>query len=186
MKLSSILAIVAGSSVISALVTIAVETLRRRFASQRHDDHLAMKIAFLVEDYAIDCAHALADHDTAIQSSGAAGKHLGSPPKMASLPDDDYSSFEQNLLAKLLDFPQRVRMAVDEVEFDFGVVGQESAQETAYKRTVELAQLALSIGDSLRAKYKLPRRDLVYGQFSIRKMIADESKKLLDSNDDQT
>ena len=177
----TLVSIVAGSSVISAVVTIGVDTYRRQRTSKRHNSLLAMQLAFLFEDYAINCASALSDHDMADQSQGAAGKNLQSIPTLLLLPEEDYKEFDQEMLAQVLDFPQRIRMADEEAGFYFEVEGEESALACNYRSTVTLAARALDIGAAMRRAYNLPQRNLVYGKFDVREYLEEEAKKIATS-----
>lgn len=167
MELPELITIVAGSSLVSALVTLGVDARRRARASRQNNILLALRLAFLLEGYTVKSVSILSDHDLASQTDGHLGKHIGAVPDMPPLPDDDYRTFGQELLSQLLEFPQRIDMAKDEAAFCFDIDGNIEAVESMRKNTASLAQSALDLSRKLRQEYKLPKRDLVIGKFDV-------------------
>ncbi len=178
MDLIGIVAIVLGSSVTSAIVTLMVDAKRRQRSEHHHNSYLALRIAFVLENYAIRCADMMSEHQFAEDSDGQGREFMTNIPDLESPPDGEYRSFDQSILSEVLDFPQRIAMAKAEARSAFEVVGGEEATENTYKSVVDLAAHALSVGAKIRTRYACPERKLEYGGFNVRGYVMEAARKL--------
>ncbi|MCB2141167.1 hypothetical protein KQH27_00500 [bacterium] len=173
----SIITIVLGSSVLGTALTSLFSWISQKRTSVRHNSFLALTISHLFEEYAHTCLTLVSEDDLYFSSGGHAGSPMGTPPKPFKLPEESYRDFDIKLLDRILEFPQKVLFGIDEVGFMATVADEDEANATAHRNAINLAIQALSLADSLRKKYNLPKRDLKFGTWDLR----DELKKQMKS-----
>lgn len=167
----SVLTIILGSSVLGALLTNLSSWIVSSRERKRHNQFLALTLAHALEKYSYDCMNAIEDHDLYQQSGGNEGNTLGYPPEVMKLPDEQFRDFDLALLDAVLDFPQRIAFAREEVRFLADVADDDSVSEKAYQNTIRLASEAVALATRLRARYGLARRDLNFGEYDLRQLI---------------
>lgn len=142
--------------------------------------YLALRLAFIFEGYAIDCADKAADHEVAYDSDQAAGCFIGKVPELTLIPlEEGYKLLDLSLLNDILDFPQRCDMANKNAMFWDDVVGdRDSCTNALAQNTIEMGARAMDIGKQLREKYDLSSRNLSYGEFDMAEFLQKELKKL--------
>jgi len=170
----TVITIVLGSSVLGAIINSIISLVFARRERDRHNCYIALILAHDFEQYAHHCFNIVCDDELHESSGGHAGKPLDYPPEPKKLPEENYRNFDIKLLDTIIEFPQKVAFAKDEVVFLFEVNNDEDAHETSCENTIKLASIALNIADRLRQKYSLPARDLKFGEFDLRKALNDK------------
>jgi hypothetical protein len=166
----SVLTIILGSSLLGAILTNLSHWIGSSSQRKRHNQFLALTLAHALEKYSYDCMNAVVDHDLHQQSGGNAGKALGYPPEAMELPDETFKDFDLALLDAVLDFPQRVAFATEEVRF-LGDVADDEASSKSCQNTIKLASEAVALATRLRMRYGLAHRDLNFGEYDLRQFI---------------
>ena len=133
---------------------------------------MALRIAFLFEGYAIDCASQLSDHGMYTSSQGAAGRTMAQIPKPPGLPESGfYEYLNSETLNRIFSLPQNCAMAQD-VASSLGEVADDDAYLAEIKEsTVKLALEAASISRRLRSDHSLVDRRLEYGEWDVDKFL---------------
>lgn len=151
--------------------------MRRERSSERLE---ALTAAVALEGYALTCADRVADHETAIGSDGHAGSFLGTVP---ALPDIRIvAAFLKRERAEIANqlalFPQEVKQAEQAASFWWDVVGDmECARNEAVAQTASVGLDALQLAQSLRVKFELPCRDLVFGEYNVMETLQKHAKE---------
>jgi hypothetical protein len=82
-----------GSGLVAALITQCVawvrETRKDKESTKREATYLAIRLAVILERFALDCANGIADQEMYTQSEGHAGAYHHQLPELASYPDED-------------------------------------------------------------------------------------------------
>ena len=172
----TITTIVLGSSFLGAVLTNLAGWAIRRAERFRQANYLGLHLAYVFESFAYTCLSAVEDHDTAESSDGHAGGYIKKIPEFPRLPDFDYRDFDLSILDKVFDFPQQVSFA--NLLFEFEVLDGEDAVEEGYKSSLKLAQDSLSIADRIRSRYKLTKRALEFGDYSVRQRLKEKATRV--------
>ncbi len=167
MDWKTIVPLVLGSSLLSALITYFLNFLMKEKETRKHNSYVALVIAHDLENYALECGSIVSDHDMLEDSRGAAGKLAHEPPSSFNIPKQDYRSFDHNILDRLLTFPKQIKSAKSHIDFDYGLVSDEEASETAHKEILGLGLEALSLSRTLRKRYGLAKNSPKLGVLDL-------------------
>ena len=192
-------AVFLGSGVATAGVTIF---LQQRFKKQQKLEgeqsvvkYLALRLVFLFEGYAVQCADKISDHHTAESSTSPeywytgksgpeAGAFIGEVPKISPFPselEEGYKLLDKDILNDIFDFPQRCILANKDAMFWWDIVGErECCANALAQNTIDMGARAMDIGKRLRKKYDLAARQLGYEEFDMEKFLKEELVKLKD------
>ena len=177
MDTSTVLTIILGSSLLSAVLTNVVSVLKSKNETKSRVNHVALNIAHMLEKYTYDCMSALDDHCNAKSSNGNIGDLLSKIPIFPELPDYDYKNFDLHLLDRIFDFQQQVIFASQSLSFSFDVLDGEEACDHGYDLCLKLAINSLCLADCIRKKYRFKYRDLSFGDYSIRDRLKEKTAK---------
>lgn len=149
--LASLLGAVVGTSLTHYLVA------RREAAKIARDlKYLALRIAFLLEQYAVACASILQDGKNYDVSDGALGARLNKLPELAAFPQDgDYSAFERLLLTEVLSFRLKVESANSSVAFEQSLYGDHAGHGACQVVCLRMGFEAIKLADAVRNAYDL-------------------------------
>ncbi|MEI9889108.1 MAG: hypothetical protein WDN08_21905 [Rhizomicrobium sp.] len=178
--LQSFLTVVLGSGAAFTIAQIVLDFRRHRRKRRDSVEYLALRLAFVLEGYAIACAEKQSDHSTAVEHDGQAGRLLGSVPEVPALPESDaYQFLDRSILNSVLDFPQRVVMADRFAAFWWDTVGDlDSFRSEIGSQTIRMGHLAAVLAKRVRTTYRIQGRPLVLGTWDIGKYLEDEVRKL--------
>jgi hypothetical protein len=178
--IANFVTVVLGSGAAIAITRLVFDY--RREKRQRNDatKFLAVRLAFHLEAYAVECAGQSSDHDTAIEHQGHAGQLIGAVPQPGPFPESDaYQYLAGALLNEVLDFPQRCKMAQRAAMFWWDMLGDKDATDGAMgENTVRMGSLALDIARRIRQAHRLGPRDLTFGQWNIDEYFSGALKKV--------
>jgi hypothetical protein len=94
------------------------ESQRDRASTERDARYLAIRLAVMLEEYAIRCADQIADNDMFRGAEGYAGKRWGSLPDLPPYPDeDDWRALGPDLLSRVLTFRNERTLGDNKIEF---------------------------------------------------------------------
>lgn len=139
---------------------------------------MALNLAHLFEKYAYVCLSAVESHDNAESSGEQVGAYIKKVPDFPELPDYEYQVFDLVLLDKVFDFPQQINFAAEGLSSAFEVLDGEDALCEGCMSCLKLASEALVIADEVRQRYKLKRRSLSFGRYSVRRQISEKVSKM--------
>jgi hypothetical protein len=170
---ATIATIVLGSSFLGAVFTNLSGLLIRYREHTRQANYVGLHLAYVFETFAYTCLSAAEDNDTAKSSGGHVGNYIKNVPAFPELPDFDYRYLDLGILDSVYDFPGQVLFANASMSFAWQVLDDEELMEEGYKTTLKLAQDSLFIADRIRDRYKLPKRGLEFGGYSVRERIVE-------------
>ena len=167
-----------GASV--ALVSLGLENWRHRRSRKDRIRHLALRIVFSLEGYAIECGEKLNDHMLATDNDGHAGTYMVTVPQPPAFPDSlDYALIKSDILEAILDFPQRCTMAGREPAFWWDVIADiDCVRNAAAENTIKMGEHAIRLALQIRKEYKLPQRDLTFGKWNIAEFFEREFSRI--------
>lgn len=171
-----------GSGASFTLISLLFEHRKHRRERIESVSFLALRLAVLLEGYALRCVDEASDHSIAKGSGGHAGTLLGAVPITPTLPDSDsYRLLDKALLHLVLEFPQRRDIAQQEADFWSNVVGDRDCYlNTAWQNTLLIGAHSLDVARRLRDSHSLPRRSLTFGQGrDLGKHLAEQVQSIL-------
>ena len=170
--------------VTSALVATVAGAAINAWLEARKDKHStrfeALSVAVSLEGYAINCADLLSDHSLAISSAGHAGSYMG---RLPTLPDLSLTAgFLKPNKAKVADslmaFPQEVRQADQVTAFLWDVTTDiEAVRESSADQAAKMGLKALELANDIRSAFRLPKRELAFGEYDIHKLLKEVLQK---------
>ena len=158
------------ATVAGAAINAWLESRKSKHAT-RFD---ALSAAVTLEGYALTCADKISDHDLALSSDGCAGSYLSSVPDLPELQVVvGYLHPKKAAVAnQLMIFPQEIKQADQYIAFWWDVttdVGQ--VRNAAVEQVAIIGLRALDLAKDIRHAFKLPDRNLVFGNFDVRKTL---------------
>lgn len=93
------------------------------------------------------------------------------------LPKFDYLVLAPDIIDEVFDFPQQVCFASECFTSSFDFLDGEDAIEEGYRSSLKLAQRSLDLADKIRNKYRLEKRKLKFGEYSVRTRISEKLQK---------
>lgn len=172
--MTEILPVAATSAVVATLVGFFLNLLRESVIAHRSSRLDALRVAVLLEGYAIQCADAISDHDLAVDSGGHAGLLMGAVPKPPGIElNVGLLQPRRGAIAnRLAVFTQEALQADQSAAFWWEVVGDhEAARNAARHECACLGLRGLSLAADLRSVFKLPKRKLIFGTYDISVML---------------
>ena len=101
-------------------VTVLFGYIKDRRKTQLDVKHLAIELAYLLEEYAINCCELASQHDLAEQSAGHAGQFHGQIPKLPDYPESGaFKNLDLDLLNSLYALPQRILIDNQQLKISF-------------------------------------------------------------------
>ncbi|KRR14596.1 hypothetical protein CQ12_10715 [Bradyrhizobium jicamae] len=177
--LSTVWKAAVGAGIGTAAVQGGVALYRDRTQKNEKAAYLALRLAVLLEGYASKCCDFYFDNLNAAEPQDEPYPAWRTDlPEMPELPDDTeaWRAMDKKLLAKCLEFPNRVRASQNAIEScaeytmdDLGV----TLDEQASARGVEACEIAAS----LRSTYKLGRAEPVFDYYSRLLQVLKTSKQ---------
>ncbi len=166
MEASTIIQIVLGSSLVSALTSQAIQFWQKKNEITKIREFAALNLSHQLEDYAFECMERFSDDDLATQSKGAADEWADIPD--FSLPKDDFSKFPIDLADALFALPKEIKSVKKEVEFLNGTVGDlDEARRVTTRGLIRFGIKSLKLSERVRDIYDLPARKAPYGSGTL-------------------
>ena len=132
--------------------------LKERSTSKRDARYIALRVAIVLETFALECAHVISDHNMHETSGGHAGQRHAGLPELQSYPSDlEWKALQQNLAARALSLPIEVKSAERSVAFMWDVTAdQDSAMDSCSEGAARCGLLAWKLAADLRQSYGYP------------------------------
>jgi hypothetical protein len=156
-----IVTIILGSGAASVVLQRVFEGFRDTKKRKEATKYLALRLAFLFEGYAIDCASKISDHQMYTDSHGAAGGTMAKIPEPPGLPESSsYEFLKSEMLNRVFAFPQTCKIAQDTVTFVAEVHDEDEFWRAVEEETIKIVSEAIDIGRELRRNHGLIERQL--------------------------
>lgn len=162
--LFSIFAAIITSGIISTLI----EHHRHRKRERRSVRNLAVRIAHLLENVALDCAGGLEDYRNHCSSNGAIGRNSIKIPDSPTLPEEDsLRLLSPSSLDEIFALSRIKRRADSAAELDRDLGAFDDIGHTLAPYAIQIAFAAAKISQSLRKEYKLKKHALHFGDYTL-------------------
>lgn len=153
-----IITLVAGSSVLAAILTQLLAALQEHLRRRRAASFLAIRMATILEKFAEACMSIIGDFDTFEQSFGAAGARTTKLPNLEAFPDDadGWRALPTSLTANALSFPNHVAAGQERISFTWSVADEHSAWDDCKDECTKLGLAAWEMAHALRLQFSFP------------------------------
>lgn len=148
---------VTGGGIIASAITLVVSSHRQSKDLERDARHLANRLVYLYETFALDCAdvpqkNAEVFRDDPYDSSGTVGL-----PELPDLPEDDagWRAIEQAIAIDARMFPQKLNHAHGVISADAEHGDADDVEATINRQAVLLGTQARELSSRIRHRYKL-------------------------------
>ena len=160
MMWSSVLSLI-GTSTVAALVASLVSHFlagrRDKQARERDATYLAIRLAVILEGYALACHELLSDNDLHSSSGGEAGKQRSKLPDLPPYPDDaDWKSLETALASRALLFRNELWISDRSITFWLDIE-PEYLLPTCNQEAAIRGYQAWCLAENLRDQYRIER-----------------------------
>lgn len=172
LQLIATTAISSGAAV--ALVEFLLHRYRENKDKQRHTKFLALEVCVCLERYAVQTADAISDeNEVQVAPDRYVRGLISQVPILPELPNSEhYDKFDLDLLGRIYELPDKIALANGMVNFIASIDDHAVAMSQATTEACSIATSALDLASEIRAKYSLPARDLVYGDYDVRSVLA--------------
>ena len=165
----------------SATLTLGGGALLARRKDKTSARYLAMRIAVLLEGYAITCAESLSDWDLYFSSGGHAGSMMDGIPDIPEYPDEEgWSALKPALLERALTLRNQVRIGRRSVSSfaEFEMDPDDIAHHSAGHLGV-CGYRAWSLAKDLRAEYRVQPLDLTSTSWDIAPFLRENHDRIV-------
>jgi hypothetical protein len=152
-----LLGLVAGSSVLAALVNQGITIVRERLARRDDAKLSALYLSLLLREYANECASTISDMETYIASEGSAGQPRGNMEPVPAFPDEiDWKALGIGTTQEAMLFRVRVEAARGMIT-DVHEFGDDDDVVTAVvEQSAKFGLLALATAQAISRDHALP------------------------------
>jgi hypothetical protein len=150
-----IIALVASSSVIAAMVTQFVGWARDAFKAKKNHDFAKVYLIAALQRYANEASNAISDSENYDSSDGEVGRPVGNVPELDAYPDTvDWHSLGAKTTQEMLAFQVDIEAIRAAIAFEWEVVGDEDFVIPNVRKKTALAGLrALQLVAKLESEY---------------------------------
>ncbi|WP_419784833.1 hypothetical protein [Pseudodesulfovibrio sp.] len=187
-SLTSVITVVGSTGVLSALCTHFFGMFRdwRKDKKEhaRRASYAALRLAVLLETYAIECARRIEEVKMSLASNGSYGELHGRLPKIPPYPDEiDWKSLDSFLVDEVLSFPNQILVSNDittSVAEDFFPEEPEEATAECLMHCGYRGVQAWKISTQLRKRYGLKSRNVLSDSWNMLQCLEVEEAKYHD------
>ncbi len=158
---SSVLSLIGTSTVAALVATIVTHILagrRDKQARKRDATYLAIRLAVILESYALACHELLSDNDLHSSSGGEAGKQRSELPDLPPYPDDaDWKSLETALASRALLFRNELWISDRSIAFWLDIDPEENLLPACNQEAATRGYQAWCLAENLRDQYRIER-----------------------------
>jgi len=149
-----------GAGIVTTLLGQCIEWLREAGADKRKTSRIArysaVRIAVVLEQFAIHCAELISNRKLYYSTGGAAGKVDTKIPALLPYPDDvGWNALEISWVARALMLRNEIMMAQQEIDFWYDL-DWEAMPDTVDMQSGKCGYLAWRLAADLREYYRLP------------------------------
>ena len=166
----------------SGVTTVALSATFNHFSKKKEENvriqHLALKLAFLFERYAIEANERISQYQFELDAYPNMGEPTMGLPDMSQLPESaDYDLLPASIYNEIQDFMDWIGWKRSEANFRHNVEGRLSGYDQSRLSTAQLGEMALKIADQVRSLTDTNARTLVFDDANIRKLLKSEVSK---------
>lgn len=147
---------------------------------QRSDaSYLGLRIAVILEKFAIDCVDRIGDNQMHRDSGGHAGRSYTTLPELPEYPDDlAWKSIDQDLAARALTFRNELTLSDSYLSFSWDVE-PEDAPHACSLQCGRCGHLAWEVAVEIRKRYSLPAFEPSRAGWNIDSVLKEKHDKAL-------
>ena len=161
MTATEFLAVIFGSGVVATAVTIGAEWIREERTEKRDLRYLAMRVAVILEKFAIDCSNLVVENEAYDTSDGEAGSFSSKLPDLPPFPTDaDWKSVDPVLASRVLSLQNEVYLTQFSVSDVWGVHEPDEIGKIVNGQAGKCGAKAFGLAHALRTAANLPAADL--------------------------
>ena len=135
------------------------ESRGEKHLQQRNATYLAIRLAVILEKFALDCTDTIADYDMYTSSGGHAGSAATKLPELSEYPDeDDWKLLNSGLLARTLTLRNEIILSSRSINFWYEI-DDECVPQECKQQTGKCGYIAWEIAEELRKAYSLGKFD---------------------------
>lgn len=173
--IATILTSAAVATVVGAAINAWLESRKTKTATKLD----ALTAAVALEGHALKCAEKISDHELAVDSAGNAGSPIGGLPQLQQL--TVVAGFlrpkKASVADRLMTFPQELAQAEQKIHFWWSVTGdRDNTSNVAVEQHAMIGLKALELAEDLRKEFSLPARELKFGKFDAKAVLAENAK----------
>jgi len=160
MDILTVVLAVLGTSIFTGLATAMFNEFfvhyRERAALTRDARYLAIRLAVIAEQFAIECADRIASQQMHRQSGGGAGQSHGAVPELPSYPDQaKWETLDAGLLARALSLRNELPLSDKAIAF-WADVDRECIPKECDQQCGKCGYMAWELAVDIRAHYGFP------------------------------
>ena len=174
-----IVTLVAGSSVLAAVVTQGVSWLRDHMKSRSNREFAKVYLVAALEGYAAEASNAISDSENYETSDGQIGRPVGNIPMLDGFPDTiDWHSLGPDTTKQMLSFQVDIESVRASIAFEWDVVGDEDLIVPKVREKTALVGLkALQLAAALQAQHEGAPIDLSNPDWSVKSALQADLEK---------
>jgi hypothetical protein len=131
---------------------------KERSEQVRSATYLALRVSVILEQFSLNCAHALDEIETHDSSGGTAGQKHRKLPTLEAFPTDlDWKSLAPRLASRVLTMQNELELAARQIRTVWDVTADEDAADEACGDAIGVSGFrAWDLAKNLRRDYRLP------------------------------
>jgi hypothetical protein len=163
-------------------LTSTIENRRSKQSAERDARYLAVRVAIILECFAIECAEQVSESSLHERSKGAAGSTYKTTPQLQQLPENaEWKLLEPNLLARVLSFQVELRLAEGTLTH-MSAVEPDCTDLACRLQSGKCGYIAWQIAEDLRRYYSLPTFDPFHTAWDVVGALKVEHDEVMDFN----
>lgn len=174
-----IVTLVAGSSVLAAVVTQGVSWLRDHMKSKSNREFATVYLVAALEGYAAEASNAISDSENYETSDGQIGRPVSNIPALDTFPDAiDWRALGPETTKQMLSFQVNLESVRASIAFDWDVVGDDDLIVPRVREKTALVGLkALQLAAALQGQHNGEPIDLANPDWSVKSALQDDLAK---------
>jgi hypothetical protein len=159
-----------------------LEGRKERRSVRRDSRYLAIRLAVILERFAIDCADIIAENNSFLTPNGFLGRRDSQLPTLQEYPSDiDWRSFEPELSVRIFSLPNEVSVSQGVISFaDRLAGGPDGSPSDTTNQAGLCGHRALHIANDLRERYQLPPFRMAWPQWDVPTILKEAHDKALE------
>lgn len=149
-----------GGALVGGLINQGFQWLRDDRSANLHRQYAAIRVAVILEAFALECAKFITENDRHISSNGEDGASHTEMPQLIEYPKDlEWKLLDSDLLAQVLVLPNELIIGNRRIvsgDEAWGRGDEDLPQTMCSEECTTLGRRARQLASELRSKYKLP------------------------------
>lgn len=155
----AVLLAVLSTSFFTGLATAILNQIYAGRASTRDAKYLAIRIAVILESFAIECAEQISTQQMYNQTGGGSGRLYGTVPALSPFPDEaKWESLDGDLLARALSLRNELPLSDRKIAF-WEDIDRECIPVECDQQCGKCGYIAWELAQAIRRRYGFPSFD---------------------------